>query len=294
MKIALFAPSSTIDHEALLAIQTYFEQESIETIVPNNLAKSSIEHRDLSPHEKLQDLEQLAVVENLHFIWCVRGGFGFSGLLPLLRAAKLKIKSSPALIGFSDATLLLHWWLESKQGRAIHGPVAVFNEDILPVKNAATGLLLSFIKILGNNFSFALEPKNSLAKQSKRNIAGRLIGGNLSIVSENYSLYNFQDALLLLEDTGESWQRLERKFQTLNNHGVFSAAKACVCGSFTHQDSEQNRLIQEKLPEILAHLPCPVFSTHEIGHGDYNYPLELGVSYAIQNKQGQWGMALGK
>ena len=200
--------------------------------------------------------------------------------------------SSPALIGYSDVTLFLHWWLESKQGRAIHGPVALFNEDILPVKNAATGLLLSFIKILGNNFSLKLEPINSLAKQGKRNIVGKLIGGNLSIVSENYSLYNCQEAVLVLEDTGETWQRLERKFQTLNNHGVFSAAKACVCGTFTHHESEQNRLIQEKLPEILAHLPCPVFSSNEIGHGDYNNPLELGVNYAIQNKQGQWSMSL--
>ena len=59
MKIALFTPSSTIGHEELIAIQTYFKQELIETITPKNLAQSSIEHRGLSPLEKLQDLKQL-------------------------------------------------------------------------------------------------------------------------------------------------------------------------------------------------------------------------------------------
>ena len=73
--------------------------------------------------DRAQDLNAMFADDAVDAIWCVRGGYGASRLLPALDYALMRRKPK-ALIGYSDITAL-HMAIQRHVGLVtFHGPVA--------------------------------------------------------------------------------------------------------------------------------------------------------------------------
>ncbi len=74
-------------------------------------------------HLRAADLNAMFADDRIDAVWCVRGGYGASRILPLLDYERMR-RSPKALIGFSDITAL-HMALHTQAGLvSFHGPVA--------------------------------------------------------------------------------------------------------------------------------------------------------------------------
>lgn len=231
-----------------------------------------------SDEQRLLLLKNALLNPNTKAVWCLRGGYGATRLLPELFA--LPIPSRPKIfLGMSDVTALhlflqQHWhWI------TLHSPSArqlalneVQPENLQEVK----AILLGEQKTV--EFKL-LTPMNHLA-QEEITIAAPITGGNLSLVQASLATswqIDTQHKILFLEEINERGYRIDRMLQHLQQAGVFKEIKAIVFGDFIGgQEANGTSLVQDVLQRFAQHCEFPVLQCCGIGHGKHNRPLPLG------------------
>ena len=169
----------------------------------------SLEHR-------IDDFKTALKAPDSKAILCSCGGYG---CVQLLEHIDNDVTKSPKwLIGFSDISSL-HALYQSKGIKSIHASMC---RDInIPPTNKPCNEYLRQI-LLGENiqYTFPTDPNNV-----EGSIQGRLIGGNLSVLSEliatPYDIFKTGN-ILFLEDINESLYKIERMLYNLKYAGIFN------------------------------------------------------------------------
>jgi muramoyltetrapeptide carboxypeptidase len=221
-------------------------------------------------------------------IWCVRGGFGASRLLPALDFELMRRKPK-ALIGYSDITAL-HMAIQRHVGLVtFHGPVAwrAFTPYTLgglrrvlwraeaPARLAEPP---SFERREGQ-----VDWDNRVATLVPGKARGRLLGGNLCLMSHLVGtpyLPDLRGSILFLEDVEEAYYRIDRMLTQLWLAGALDGVAGVALGKFTNCDPSpfflQNRPLEEILAERFRALGIPTVSGVMIGHIDDQATLPIG------------------
>ena len=184
-------------------------------------------------------------------VWCIRGGYGCSRLMPFLlkmpRPAQAKL-----LIGYSDITVLQNF-LNLKWGwQAFHFPVL---EDL---KNISKKNLKTVKALLTNSLKEQVFSNLHLLNTAKnKKIKSYVTGGNLTLIQSSVGTpwqFSFKNTILFLEDVGESAYRLDRALWQMKQAGVFAGVKALVLGSFIPVKAglKTNRLLAKKPAQLSA------------------------------------------
>ena len=211
---------------------------------------------------RADDLNAMFADDGVDAIWCVRGGYGASRILPALDYALMQRKPK-ALIGYSDITAL-HMAIHRHVGLVtFHGPVAF---------RAFTPYSLGEIKrvlwtpqtpvCLGGPPPFPraegwLDAENRVATLVPGRARGRLLGGNLCLMSHLCGTPYFPDlrgAILFLEDVEEAYYRIDRMLTQLWLSGALAGIAGVAFGKFTNCDPSAFFLQNRPLEEILAEL----------------------------------------
>ncbi len=202
-------------------------------------------------------------------VLCARGGYGAMHLLPSLPA---RLASPGLLVGFSDITAL-HLALQSRGVASVHGPVITQLG-----KQPAHAVERLFQLLESPSPAPSLEGTETWVPGVA---AGRLIGGNLSLVASLVGTPYLPDprgALLLLEDVGERPYRLDRMWTQLRLAGVLDAVAGIVFGEFTGcEEKDAAYSSADVLRELAQALGKPCVAGFPVGHGDINLALPLGV-----------------
>jgi muramoyltetrapeptide carboxypeptidase len=233
------------------------------------------------------DLSELFADDTVDAIFCVRGGYGSSRLLPLLDYDLIRAHPK-VLLGYSDITALLLGIYQNTGLVTFHGPIA--GQAYSPYT------LAEFKKVLFEPhppLALAAPPPferregqvdraNRLTTLMPGKVQGRLLGGNLSLVSHLVGtpyLPDLTGAILFLEDVGEAVYSIDRMLTQLWLSGDLQKAAGIVFGKFTEpRPSEwaQNRLQEEVLAERVQALGIPAVMGLMIGHVDDQATLPLG------------------
>ena len=285
MHIQIVSPSSCVDIEQIQRAQIQLQQLGHQISLSEHC---TAQHRYLAgtAAQRIADLKQAMLDPSIDAVWCARGGTGAAQLLP---AMDDWILNKP-LIGYSDSTVLLNT-IAMRGGQALHGPV--FQE--IAVKNTAEHAVsadaLAVLKQLQHPHvtDLALEPLNSLAQHHTAPLHGKLLGGNLTVLASlqgtQGALVLEQDSILLLEDVGEPFYRLERSLDQLFASIDISRVKALVMGDF-YQCPQKN--VPHSLQQIFAeHCDAHAIALYEnqsFGHGHSNQPFWIGMDVFIQNQ----------
>jgi muramoyltetrapeptide carboxypeptidase len=234
------------------------------------------------------DVNAMFADDDVDAVWCVRGGYGASRILPMLDYDRMR-RTPKALIGYSDVTAL-HMALHTQAGLvSFHGPVAwrpltpytlgelrrVLCEATVPVR---VGAPPPFERREGR-----LDLTNRVTTLVPGVARGRLVGGNLCLMAHLTGTPYAPDlrgAILFLEDIDEPYYRIDRFLTQLWLAGRFDGVAGVAFGKFTRCEPSasfvQNRVLEDILAERCRALGVPAVSGLMIGHVEDQTTLPLG------------------
>ena len=229
-----------------------------------------------SDDERVNDIHEMFVDQDIKAIICMKGGFGASRIVD--RIDYNIIKNNPKLfMGFSDITVLLNNIYAKANLPTIHGQMGIFlgRSDIDDIS------IIDFKDILTKDtFGRVLTSPN--AHPLKGGIAnGKLVGGNLTLITNligtDYDI-DFNDKLVFIEEVDEAPYRIDRMFAHLRLSGKLNSAKGFIIGHFTNCESTDNtQTVDDILSEYLSDLQVPVITKFASGHEFPFLNIPIGV-----------------
>ena len=250
----------------------------------------SDERRAEEMMEAFTDPEVKAVI-------CVRGGYGVMRMLERLDFDKIRANPK-VVIGFSDITAL-HAALNRRAGLvSFHGPGPASGlGGEKPPTDFTAEYVVRALEAVGDGREFteySIEVPESVSKVAAFGTGkarGRLVGGNLSLISAlegtPYAV-DTRDAILLIEDVNEAPYRIDRILQQLKLAGKLAEIKGAVLGQFTEDFVREDKLTDDKrfdvtgvLTQYFADAGIPVLVNFPIGHHKQNATVPLGAQVEI-------------
>ena len=229
-----------------------------------------------SDKERLHDFHEMFQDNTVKAVFCARGGYGTSRLLDKI-SFKIVEENPKFFIGYSDITALL-LAINHMTGLVVcHGSMARNIEGYKDNINSILKLLSS-----EDNTHVKLSADNVLKKGKA---AGKLLGGNLSIISSlsgTSFLPSFKECILFIEERGEALYRIDRMLTQLKLGGALDGIKGIIAGNF--QDCEAISEINRLLLDIFSQ-NCPVYSGFPAGHGKVNLPILFGVEAEMDTEK---------
>ena len=246
--------------------------------------------------ERAGELNDMFRDDTIQAVMALRGGSGAARILDKLDYET--IKNNPKIfIGYSDITAL-HLAIYEKTGLVtFHGPLAVSTWNSFSF-NYFKRLLLDNEKITftnptdkGDNLT---QIKNRIRTIRKGEATGRLIGGNLSVLTgimgSEYFPKNWEGNILYLEDIGEQIYAVDRMMSQLQLGGVLDKISGFVFGKCTSCKPGGSGYGSLTMEEVIDHyikpLNIPAFSGAMIGHIDDNVTIPNGLKAKINATKG--------
>lgn len=239
--------------------------------------------------ERLEDLHWAFRDTEIKAVWCVRGGYGVTRILPAIDYDLIK-KNPKIFIGYSDITAL-HLAISQNTGLVtFHGPVAS-SEYSDYTKNHVLNVLLypSFpykIEISDYNRTneSALYRTVTITKGKAR---GQLIGGNLSLIGAitgtEFALKNTNGKILFIEDVNEPPYKVDRLLTQLGQTIEMRQLAAVALGIFEDNNSRRrppetpSTSVIDVVRDRLGNLGIPVVYGLSFGHVRDQFTLPVGI-----------------
>jgi len=231
--------------------------------------------------ERAADLNAAFADPKIDAVWCLRGGYGTSRILPLLDYGTIRKNPKP-FIGFSDITATLNAINRLTGLVTFHGPVAG--------STLSEYSLAAFRKVVTDGFAgpiaepppFApregiVDRENRVWKLAPGKAKGRLVGGNLSVFSTLVGTPfepELKGRILFLEEIEEDPYRIDRWLTQLLLTGKLSGLSGVALGKFSDCTPGPNRdstllgswTWQEVCADRLGQLGIPVVAGLCFGH----------------------------
>ncbi|HIG59512.1 MAG TPA: LD-carboxypeptidase [Gammaproteobacteria bacterium] len=248
-----------------------------------------------SDNQRAEDVNRMFADPDIHGIFCSRGGYGASRILPMLNYNV--IRSNPkVLLGYSDITAL-HLAINGITGLiTFHGPIAgqqftdytyqEFSRIIMrgehPTSLAAPP---RFPQVPGQ-----AERHNRITRFVLGKATGPLVGGNLSLVTSLMGTPyepDFRGKILFLEDVSEAPYSVDRMLTQLWLAGVFSQINGLIFGKFTDYEADAPSISMEAVLEQRCEgLSIPVMRGLMIGHVDDQSIIPVGANAELDADAG--------
>lgn len=226
--------------------------------------------------QRLEDIHTMYADPLVAGIWCARGGYGCTRLLPQLDYEL--IRSNPkVLIGYSDITALLNAIYQYTGVIGFHGPVGTSTFNEFTTAGFERCVMKSFEQTTLDNHVSA-----EVKVLSPGRADGQLVGGNLSLLASMmgtpYQL-DMMDKVVFIEDVGEKPYRIDRMLTQLLQAGLDSA-RAIALGTFEGceaKEGDKSLTLEQCFVDRLGALDIPILLGLPFGHIEYQYTLPVGI-----------------
>ncbi|MFO0581551.1 MAG: LD-carboxypeptidase [Anaeromyxobacter sp.] len=232
---------------------------------------------------RLEEWREAVADPDATAIFCARGGYGASRILPGVDPAPL-VARPKTLVGFSDICVL-HAALNRAGLATVHGPVltqlgrapeeAVDHLERLLARTAPrTGAWERPAPGAGLVGTASVTPGRA---------SGPLLGGSLTLLAHLAGtpwLPPLAGAIVLLEDVGEKPYRIDRYLTQLRLAGALDGVAGVALGQFADCDLGVQRGLDVARGAAKA-LGVPVIEGIAAGHEDANFALPLGARVTL-------------
>ncbi len=222
--------------------------------------------------ERASDLLDALGDRSVDGIWCLRGGYGATRLLPSIDLASLRARPQ-ALIGYSDITALHAAWQRAGV-ISYHGPTA--RAELSPFSRT------SLVQAVQRHEDSAGSAPDAVCVGGGR-ADGRLAGGNLALLAALCGTpwsVSFNGAIAVLEDIHEATYRVDRMLVQLHQAGAFDGCRGIVFGHCTDcpdTSEDGRRSLPELVKELADSLRVPALLGVPVGHIPDQWTLPLGA-----------------
>lgn len=276
-KICILSPAGRIDSRLLeKSMGTLVEWHLQPWLAPH--AASEYGRFAGTEAHRLADLQQALTDSDIKAILCSRGGYGAVQLIENLD--RLLVSNNPKwLIGYSDITLL-HAFFNNAGVVSLHAPMC---KHLAEHPDDDISAMMRDI-LFGGIPSYTTDSHLFNRKGSGE---GHLAGGNLAVLSGLHGSpfdFNYENAILFIEDIGESPYKIERMLYSLRLSGIFKQIKGLIVGQFSDcpEDPLMGNTIYENIRDLVAAYDFPVCFNFPCGHVDYNVPLLEGATVRLE------------
>ena len=292
--VGLIAPSGVLDDEVIQRGVKNLESYGFKVKVSENIRAARGGYAG-TVAQRLADLHEMFIDRGVKGIWAARGGSGCSALLPAIQYDLIR-RHPKILVGYSDITAL-HLAIYRHAGLVtFHGPVAPSSptdyavtqmQAVLMNPRAQTEINMS----VENERNAAARPEFQLRTIRPGVATGRLIGGNLSVLSALIGTpyaAEFENHLLFLEDVREAPYRIDRMLtqlqQSVGGRGERDGlrhAAGIMLGIFTRSvptDGSASLTLDEVFDDHFGTLPIPTVSGYSFGHVSHQFTIPIGIN----------------
>lgn len=296
--IGFVSPSSPIEREKMERAIEILEARGYRTKIPKGLFESD---GYVAGSDEGRAAQFVAVMTDpeVDAVFAAAGGYGAMRMLPHVDFDRL---SEPRLVtGFSDITAI-HLALLSECGWAsFHSPNMMDGFGQGEGHKASTrSWFWSMLESEGRSLTVRSDPvaEDSEACPVPAPMVsgvsrGRLVGGNLSLVSAlvgtDYELRT-RNRILFLEDVGERPYRIDRMLSQMQLAGQFDQLAGVVLGQFTDCEPTKEGAtwdVDRVLRHYFEELGVPVLTNFPSGHHHFNSIVPLGYHVELDATQGE-------
>lgn len=204
-------------------------------------------------------------------VWCARGGYGSMRMLPYINFDRLRSRPR-VLMGFSDITALHAAIYRNCRMVTFHGPLI----STLPETSDTARQWMA--AMLRGEESLTMAVASAIILHPGK-VVGPLFVGNLAtlchLLGTPYAP-NLAGHILILEDIGERWHRVDRMFVQLLLSGALKEIGGILLGSFEDCGPFPERILRI-VEEIGTVLRVPVAAGLPVGHQADNRTLPTGI-----------------
>jgi len=275
--IGVAAPASPFDHDNLVDGVNVLKSLGFRLIIPEDIfeKKGYLAGGD---EQRASLLNRLFADEAIKAIFCARGGFGSLKVLPLLDYAS--IKNNPKIfIGYSDITAILSVITQKTGLVTFHGPM------VTELCTADEKTIDSINSLLVHCEKIEITPDKG-AVINHGSASGKIAGGNLTtlchLVGTPYEP-DLNGHILFLEERGEALYRIDRMLTHMKLAGCFAGLAGLAIGSF--EDCGEIGEIYSIIKNIFKDLDIPILAGFEIGHGNVNLSVPLGLGATLSTRK---------
>lgn len=276
--IGIIAPSSPYKEKDLEDINNskkLIESLSLKVIFSKNMKNNTLGYA-ARVEDRVKDIHEMFINKEIKAIFCLSGGFCSNTLFEYLDYDLIKNNAKP-LIGFSDSTSLTNMITEKTNIITFNGPT--FKSLTTWETNYAFDdfrkMLVNANNTIGNEVEEYIVIKEGSAE-------GKLIGGNLSLVSQlssgTFSL-NFDNKILFLEELHFETppELLYNYLYNLKQNKVFDKISGIWLGNYNGEVSIEKVL----LDVIKNEYKFPIIKSENFGHIDKKSMIPVGAKARI-------------
>lgn len=291
--VGVIAPSSSISEESFAKALQNLSNLGVKTKV-GQYARGEKGFLAGTDAERLHDIHWAFGDKEIDAVWCVRGGYGLSRLLPQVDFALIK-QNPKIFIGYSDITALHVAIFQNTGLVTFHGPVAASEMSDYSKTHVVNALMNPSAP-----YKIALSPYNQAQTSplfktetiTPGRCRGPLIGGNLSLLSAMAGtpsgLKNLKGKILFLEDIEERPYRVDRMLTQLRQSVDLRALAGIALGVFEGCQPPAGRpsqTVQEVIKDRLGDLGVPLIYGLSFGHIRDQCTLPLGVEAELNTEK---------
>ncbi len=280
--VGLITPASPVaDPSRIDAGVRYLERKGLRTAIGSHVGMVN-GYLAGSDEQRAQDLHEMFRNPEVKAVFALRGGFGVTRILPLLDFNLFR-RHPKIVVGYSDITALLLSIYARTSLVGFHGPmVAVDFADNPDPQTEDVFWDMMFGGTLP--LSFTIADADSRGILHPGNARGRLMGGNLSLLSAMTGtpyLPNFAGCIFFVEEVGEEPYRVDRMFTQLLQAGVMKGIVGVMAGQFTDcspKDPTRPSLsVDDVLRSLSVELSVPFVSGCRFGHVQSLLTIPVGA-----------------
>jgi muramoyltetrapeptide carboxypeptidase len=289
--IGIISPASTADDITKVEEGVrYLEKIGYKVEVGKNVGRY---HGYLAGEDslRLKDLHYMFNKKEVKAIICIRGGYGSPRLLDKIDY-KL-IKNNPKIfVGYSDITALNMAFFYKTGLITFNGPMVSvdFADEISKYTEENFWRILTSNKKIGR---IELPGDDKLFQLSKGNISGKIVGGNLALLTSLQGTDFFpdlKDKILFLEDIGELPYRIDRMFNQLRLSNAFGKINGLILGAFIdcHETDPIKKTLSlgEVVDDYLGQLKIPIVYNFPNGHVKDIMTIPNGIKIKLNASRG--------
>jgi muramoyltetrapeptide carboxypeptidase len=235
---------------------------------------------------RLAALERVAQAADSDVIVMLRGGYGFTRLIPRLDFGDLRA-ARKRWIGHSDFTAFQLAALATAGMVTFAGPMAAYD---FGSQSASAYTLEQCFGVLQNDEWIA---ECGLDGPADVGCSGTLWGGNLALVAHLVGtryLPDVEGGILFLEDVGEHPYRVERMLYQLLHAGVLARQRAILLGAFTEYTLNANDGgydLDTAIAHVRERLEVPLYTGLPFGHVPDKLTLPVGGRCTLDARDGR-------
>ncbi len=235
--------------------------------------------------QRLDDLHMMFSDRSVDAIWCARGGYGCTRLLPKIDYGLIR-KNPKILIGYSDITALLNAIYHKTGLVTFHGPVGASEFSGYTEAQVRAVLMngtASYSIPLSEGNEASDDPLYQPEVIREGQAEGVLMGGNLSLLAAMAGTGYLPDptgAIVFMEDVGEAPYRVDRMLTQLRQAWPLKAANGIALGVFADcakAEGSDSLTLSETLKEQLRPTSTPTAYGFPFGHIDHQCTFPVGV-----------------